>query len=432
MHPTCLHNQKIDPQLLLDTYIDNNTIKIIKIIGKGAYGVVFLGQSTIDQQVYAVKWAPITKATENEITIHLQMSSHPNIIAPIQVIKEPTGVFIVFEYASEGDLFAAITKTHRLVGNNHAIRHVFLQILSAVQHCHQNGVFHRDLKPENILLFPNLHVKLADFGLATTQAVSADFDCGSTFYFSPECQRKMLNKEQKTKGYRCQQSDIWSLGIILINLVVGKNPWNEANLTDPTFKSYVEQPHYFFQYILPIISNELDDILSRIFCIDPVSRISLPELQHLISRCATFFHIDTVSNAAVPHLLPIAATTMETPPVTYTDSFRRTMLDYIGTFTDEETQNHTASTCIAKQQKVVRVFADPPPPPPTFNPPPLPKKHTMTSSNWSSGSSDSMYSSECSFALQATDIFNEAMLKKPDCTQLNLRSISSLLSLTSL
>ncbi|KAL0086444.1 kinase-like domain-containing protein [Phycomyces blakesleeanus] len=471
MPPTHIQRPKLDPQPLLNTYIHNNTIRLVDIIGTGAYGVVFIGQHIHTNQRYAVKWVLGTKTTENEISIHSQLPSHQNVLSLVLVTTEPAGVFIVLEYAPGGDLFAAITKAHEIVGDNHAIRHVFLQILSAVQHCHQNGVFHRDLKPENVLLFPNLLVKLADFGLATTRTVSADFGCGSIFYYSPECQGASFRKDQKRKAYGCQQSDVWSLGVILINLVVGRNPWKEANLQDPTFKAYVRKPRHFFRSILPVISDELDSILSRIFCIDPARRISLPELRILILGCRTFTKHDTVSNTAslppaplpplpmplplpLPLPMPIGLqqkekllllkTTTATAPVAYTPSFTRTMLDYVGSYTDEDGLVSSAASVAqrAKHAKPSHIFAHPPFPAPTTRPPPLP---TVTPSSWSSSGSSgsSTYSVDRPFTPESTGTAagtaagtgimattTYALHKKPTCTPFNMHSTPSLLSLS--
>ncbi|ORZ13143.1 kinase-like domain-containing protein, partial [Absidia repens] len=279
----------IEPTLLLSSTIDHGKIQIESILGIGAYGIVYLGQHIHSRKKYAIKLLTNTKVSRSEITIHSQVSTHPNILTLEKVIQQQGMTFIVLEHAPEGDLFTAITHpTHGLMGNNEAIKHIFLQILDAVEYCHQHNVAHRDLKPENILMFPHWEVKLADFGLATCQSVSAEFGCGSTFYFSPECQSGMIRNQQRIKGYSTQQNDIWSLGIILINFAAGRNPWKQANMQDPTFVAYVQQPRHFFRRTLPMISDELDRILGRIFCLDPALRLSLPELRLRILKCHSF------------------------------------------------------------------------------------------------------------------------------------------------
>ncbi|EIE85136.1 hypothetical protein RO3G_09846 [Rhizopus delemar RA 99-880] len=180
-------NEKmLQAQSLLYNLIDNRSIQLISILGIGAYGIVYLGQNVFNGQQYAVKLLTHTNASRKEVEIHSYLSGHPNILKFEKVVRENNRTFMIIEYTPEGDLFGAITKPGReIVGNNDAIRHVFLQIIDAVHYCHQNNIFHRDLKPENIMLDSNWTVKLADFGLATTHQVSDEFGCGSTFYFSP-------------------------------------------------------------------------------------------------------------------------------------------------------------------------------------------------------------------------------------------------------
>ncbi|KAI9020751.1 kinase-like domain-containing protein, partial [Phycomyces nitens] len=278
-----------NPQILLQTSIDDRSLQIESLLGIGAYGIVYLGRRIYSDRLYAVKLLTNLKASRHEVDIQTHLSGHPNILSVEKIVHEADLTFIILEYASEGDLFGAITHSHHgLVGNNHAIRHIFLQIIDAVQHCHQNNIAHRDLKPENILMFPDWHVKLADFGLATSQTTSIEFGCGSTFYFSPECQGSALQSIGKMKGYDTKQNDIWSLGVILVNFVAGRNPWKRASMDDPTFAAFVNNPHTFFETILPCISDELTPILRRLFCLDPTRRISLQELRLSIIRCRTF------------------------------------------------------------------------------------------------------------------------------------------------
>jgi serine/threonine protein kinase len=118
--------------------------------------------------------------------LHYEVSDHANIVSLLRIVEEEDRTHVVMDYCPEGDLFMNITERGRFVGNDVAARNIFLQILDAVAHCHRRGIYHRDLKPENILVCEDGNqVKLADFGLATTDSYSSDFGCGSTFYMSP-------------------------------------------------------------------------------------------------------------------------------------------------------------------------------------------------------------------------------------------------------
>lgn len=178
----------IDPHDLLYTYIDNYSIQLVSIIGSGSYGVVYLGRYVYTNRYYAIKCVVDNPISENEISMHSALSGHSNILTLEKVVRERNFAFIIMEYATHGDLFSSITQpslSHDIIGKSKVIRHLFLQILDAVQHCHHNLIAHRDLKPENILLLSNHRVKLTDFGLATSQLLSKEFNCGSSFYFSP-------------------------------------------------------------------------------------------------------------------------------------------------------------------------------------------------------------------------------------------------------
>jgi serine/threonine protein kinase len=220
---------------------------------------------------------------QTEMQLHYEASAHPNIVSLLRILDVADCTYVVMEYCPEGDLFLNITERGRYVGNDLAAKAVFLQILDAVAHCHRLGVYHRDLKPENILVSDGgSQVKLADFGLATTDSYSSDFGCGSTFYMSPECQ----DQSSGMPYYACAPNDIWSLGVILVNLTCGRNPWKSASPKDSTFRAYMEDRH-FLKSILPL-SDELNEILGMVFEMDPSRRISLDELRHRIINCPRF------------------------------------------------------------------------------------------------------------------------------------------------
>ena len=168
-------------------------LELTGILGLGAYGVVY---SAIDIQTrtpYAVKalnkfgLEPRQRQfRQREILLHHEASHHPNVVSLVQIMDSNDCTFVVLEYCPEGDLFTSITEDGCFVGNDPLARNAFLQILDAVEFCHSIGIYHRDLKPENILVKDRGRtVKLADFGLATRDARTSEFGCGSTFYMSP-------------------------------------------------------------------------------------------------------------------------------------------------------------------------------------------------------------------------------------------------------
>jgi serine/threonine protein kinase len=174
-------------------FILANRLELTGILGVGAYGVVYTAVDIHTNVMFAVKAlnkagldARQLKFQQREIRLHHLASQHPNVASLVRIMDSPDCTYVVLEFCPAGDLFSSITDKGNFVGNDHLAKHAFLQILDAVQFCHSLGIYHRDLKPENILVTDHgLTVKLADFGLATTDCFTADFGCGSTFYMSP-------------------------------------------------------------------------------------------------------------------------------------------------------------------------------------------------------------------------------------------------------
>lgn len=169
------------------------SIELTGVIGTGAYGTVYTARDIVTDVTYAVKAlhkygldARQRKFQDREIQLHYAASQHPNVVSLVKILDSVDCTYVVIEYCPEGDLFSKITEEGHYTGDDFKAKQVFLQILSAVQHCHSTGIYHRDLKPENVLVSDNgWTVKLADFGLATQERVTSDFGCGSTFYMSP-------------------------------------------------------------------------------------------------------------------------------------------------------------------------------------------------------------------------------------------------------
>lgn len=291
------------------------SLELKGILGTGAYGVVYSAIDHLTQTWYAVKALSKTNANgepldrrqrefqSREIQLHYAASAHPNIVSMLRVVDDPECYYVVLEYCPDGDLFSNITERGRYVGNDALVRQAFLQILNAVEHCHRLGIYHRDLKPENILVsHAGSQVLLADFGLATTDIKSEDHGCGSTFYMSPEC----LDQSSRNVSYRCAPNDVWSLGVILVNLTCGRNPWKQASVEDSTYKAFTRNRD-FLKTILPL-SDELNDILGMIFERNPEDRITVSELKRRIIECSFF-------SAPPQHLLPASPTSSRCPAV---------------------------------------------------------------------------------------------------------------------
>ncbi|KAG5438567.1 hypothetical protein PCANB_002671 [Pneumocystis canis] len=265
--------------------------KITSILSVGLYGIVYLALDICTDVCYAIKslskiGLDVRQRAERarEAVLHSRVQSHPNIVSIIRILDTSDCLYIIMEYCSEGDLFTAITERKQYIGKDELIKHVFLQLLSAVEYCHSLGIYHRDLKSENILVSQSgRFLKLTDFGLATTEMYTSEFGCGSIFYMSPEC----LQSTPNSSYYVSASSDIWSLGVILVNMVCGRNPWKCASSTfDETFRAFLKNP-FFLCSILPL-SSELDLILQRIFDPNPTTRITLEQLRISIINCEKF------------------------------------------------------------------------------------------------------------------------------------------------
>ncbi|PWN18412.1 Pkinase-domain-containing protein, partial [Microstroma glucosiphilum] len=157
-----------------------------------------------------------------EATIHQSIPPHKNIITLYRTYETPEWLFLVLEYCPGQDLYYWLEQAHDVDGESEEAAQaiMFRQTCEAVQFCHDRGIAHRDLKPENLIVYDRrgeleqqaVIVKLTDFGLATADAECRDFSCGSRPYMSPECHLNL------SESYDPFQADVWSLGIVLLNM----------------------------------------------------------------------------------------------------------------------------------------------------------------------------------------------------------------------
>ncbi|KAF8525343.1 kinase-like domain-containing protein [Gautieria morchelliformis] len=281
------------PNHLAGKRVGDNRIELVSLLGEGSYGAVYralLHRGRARRPKHCAVKVIRTALDEctftrqhQELEIHRRVSDGAGIVTLYETFYEGHYQYMVMKLCPDRDLGYWIRRNLYL-GNDTRIKNIFTQVLDAIDYCHSYGVFHRDIKPENILLCDGgRKALLSDFGLATGNCISTETRTGSPLYMSPECWGA-FSVEQ---SYATAPSDIWSLGILLLDLTCSqKAPWKFAHLHDPFFREFVKQP-YLFRFFVPLYS-EVHDILSRVFLINPADRISIKELKAAIQRVKHF------------------------------------------------------------------------------------------------------------------------------------------------
>ncbi|CAE7730382.1 ATG1B, partial [Symbiodinium necroappetens] len=195
-------------------------------IGKGSYATVWKGRDDSNESV-AVKVISRQTVTETaqlrqEVEV-LRKISHPNIVRFRDLKKSAAHFYLVLEYCAGGDLSQFLREKGRV--QEETARRFLTQIAEGLSVLHQVNVLHRDLKPQNILLSDSSMdpvLKIADFGFARAlppQDMAATV-CGSPLYMAPEILRH--------EPYDAK-ADLWSVGAILFELLMGRTPFSGAN-----------------------------------------------------------------------------------------------------------------------------------------------------------------------------------------------------------
>ncbi|OJT15990.1 Negative regulator of sexual conjugation and meiosis [Trametes pubescens] len=270
--------------------------QLLKVLGSGTYGVVYQALDFHPSADPALPYKAVKIVSKigrqksqlagvrREIALQSVVSPHPNVVGLHDAFEDDEFFYIILQFYPGGDLFDHICDKRTYVYNDALLRSAFVSLVDAVQACHDAKIYHRDLKPENVLTNRDgSEVYLADFGLATDRTIVNEFGCGTTIYMSPEC----VGREFGYKPFCARFSDVWSLGVILINMISGRHPWAKATLEDECFVNFCQDPDFLLD-MLPI-SEGANAILQRVLALNPLQRISLPELRAEILALDTFF-----------------------------------------------------------------------------------------------------------------------------------------------
>jgi len=238
-------NPKSDTEFAKYKTIDEVSQKA-QYLGHGSFGkVVLMKNSITSEQVAikaieksAIKQHTTLKDLKKEINIH-QRLIHENIIRLIESIETKNHFLIVLEYAPKGDLFKLLKRKSKFTEPEAFL--FFTQICNAIHFLHTNHLMHRDIKPENILLTCNNQVKLCDFGCCGQAYLGRKTLCGTSEYIAPEILKRCPYNEK---------ADIWSLGILLYEMIHGYTPFKGTTDYDiyrnilenkPTFSAEIKE-----------------------------------------------------------------------------------------------------------------------------------------------------------------------------------------------
>ena len=230
----------------------NDRYQIIKSIGEGGMANVYLAYDTILDRDVAVKVLRGDLANDEKFVRRFQREalnasslSHPNIVEVYDVGDDNGQYFIVMEYIEGKNLKDLLKKRGKLTVSE--VVDIMSQIADGLSVAHDSYIIHRDIKPQNIMILENGLIKITDFGIAmalnATQLTQTNSVMGSVHYLPPE--------QASGKGSTLK-SDIYSMGILMYELLTGKLPYRGDNAVEIALK-HLKEP-------LPSIKDEIDDI----------------------------------------------------------------------------------------------------------------------------------------------------------------------------
>ena len=279
-----------------------------RLLGKGGFAKCYEFTCSENKKIFAAKVVAKSGLVKSrakqklisEIKIHKSLH-HPQIVAFEHYFEDTENVYILLEMCHNQTLNELLKRRKRLTEIE--VQCYIVQLIKALKYLHSHRVIHRDLKLGNLFLTDKMELKVGDFGLAT----KLDFEgerkrtvCGTPNYIAPE----ILDG----KTGHSYEVDIWSLGVIIYTLIIGKPPF-ETRDVKTTYKRIKMNAYSFPE--TAIISEAAKNLISQILVTDPAKR---PTLDQILTH--DFFNQGT----SIPKLLP-TSTLACTPSLSYIRQF---------------------------------------------------------------------------------------------------------------
>ncbi|KAG8073225.1 hypothetical protein GUJ93_ZPchr0006g43246 [Zizania palustris] len=266
----------VDPPRVIGEY------QLLEKLGEGSFAKVFRATHLPTGAVVAVKEISLDKITDYvrgsilEETSILSTVSHPNILHLVETIQEEERLCLILEYCDGGDLDGYRTKGGKDMDARLPVataRDFGRQLAEGLKMLRGRSIVHRDLKPQNLLLSTNgdaITLKIGDFGFAKSlmhENLAATM-CGTPLYMAPEI---MLSEKYDAKA------DLWSIGVILFQLVTGTLPFNGSNIFKLRQNILESNGIKFPPEIKDDLYPDFVDLCRGLLCLDPKERISFEE-----------------------------------------------------------------------------------------------------------------------------------------------------------
>ena len=270
----------------------NDRYEIEKLIGEGGMANVYLAHDTILDREVAVKVLRGDLAGDEKFVRRFQREalnasslSHPNIVEIYDVDEDDGNFFIVMEYI-EGKTLKQLIRKRGVLTLPETID-IMLQLIDALAVAHDSYIIHRDIKPQNIMIKESGLVKITDFGIATAlnsaQLTQTNSVMGSVHYLPPE--------QASGKGSTIR-SDIYSLGIMMFEMLTGRVPYKGDSAVEIALK-HIKEPLPDVRKLNPVVPQSVENIVLKATAKNPKNRYrDVREMAEDIKTCMDEDKID--------------------------------------------------------------------------------------------------------------------------------------------
>ena len=250
--------------------------EVVSELGKGAMGIVYLARDPVIGRMVAIKTIRASAGGDEEDTQEFRerfvreaqtagILSHPNIVTIHDIGEDPETQtsFIAMEYIEGKNIKMLLGERTKFPSEQ--VSEIVAEVAEALDYAHRKGIIHRDVKPANIIITTDGKVKITDFGIA--KIASSNLTTTGQFLGTPN----YMSPEQVSGSPVDGRSDLFSLGVVLYELLTNRKPFQGDNLTAISYK-IVHEDHTPPAELAPDIPHEFNDIVGRAMAKDPWNR----------------------------------------------------------------------------------------------------------------------------------------------------------------